>query len=180
MLMGGTVPEELERSVHWLPVPTKGDYVVYPLEFKVDGKTAQRSTSQFAHTIVDSGTTFIYLPPTSYAAAKRYWTSSCPWGECKQRSTKGKYPDDYCYSMHEREMLAFRNMSISFKDTAGRPFDFQLSPRQYVYQMREGVWCLGIFDNKRPGIVIGGAAMRGHEVRPRPRQEARELDWRRH
>ena len=38
---------------------------------------------------------------------------------------------------------------------------------QYAYEMRKGVWCLGVYDNQRSGAVIGAATMRNHEVRVR-------------
>jgi len=37
-------------------------------------------------------------------------------------------------------------------------------PRQYAYELRQGIWCLGVFDNEHNGAVIGAANMRHHEV----------------
>lgn len=34
-----------------------------------------------------------------------------------------------------------------------------LGPRQYAYELRRGVWCLGVFDNEHNGAVIGAANM---------------------
>ena len=83
-----------------------------------------------------------------------------PWGSCSQRVTKGEYPDDYCYKMSAEEMLRFDEYKFLF---SGGP-TLVLGPRQYVYELRTGVWCMGIFNNGHSGTVIGAATMRNHEV----------------
>ena len=89
-----------------------------------------------------------------------YTYISGPWGSCAQRAAKGVYPDDYCYTMSEAEMLRFEDYTFLF---SGGP-TLVLGPRQYVYELRTGVWCMGIFNNGHPGTVIGAATMRNHEV----------------
>ena len=37
-------------------------------------------------------------------------------------------------------------------------------PRQYAYELRRGVYCLGVFDNEHNGAVLGASNMRNHEV----------------
>ena len=91
-----------------------------------------------------------------------------PWGSCAQRVAKGEYPDDYCYTMSEAEMLRFADYTFLF---SGGP-TLVLGPRQYIYELRKGVWCMGIFNNGHSGTVLGAATMRNHEVTspgPRPR-----------
>ena len=83
-----------------------------------------------------------------------------PWGSCAQRVAKGEYPDDYCYTMSEAEMLRFEDYKFVF---SGGP-TLVFGPRQYVYELRKGVWCMGIFNNNHAGTVIGAATMRNHEV----------------
>jgi len=153
------VPPSLQPA--WVPTLGRpGDYTVQVLEFRVGGHTVG-SPSDFSHSIVDSGTTFIYLPPTPYAAVRRLFQQSCPWpAGCASRSVKGHYPDDYCYTMEEADLGGFANHSIRL----GGGFELPLTPRQYIYKDRPGVWCLGVFDNGHAGLVIGAAAMRGHEV----------------
>ena len=58
----------------------------------------------FGSTLVDSGTTFLYLPPKVYAAVRDHFLSHCPWGTCKERTVKGHYSDDYCYRMSLAEL----------------------------------------------------------------------------
>mmetsp|Transcript_31097 Transcript_31097/g.99408 ORF Transcript_31097/g.99408 Transcript_31097/m.99408 type:complete len:251 (+) Transcript_31097:317-1069(+) len=43
-------------------------------------------------------------------------------------------------------------------------FEVPLRPSQYLYEDRPGIWCLGVFDNMKKGVVIGAGAMRGNEV----------------
>ena len=62
--------------------------------------------------------------------------------------------------MSEAELLTFADYSLHFGNGVTLPF----GPRQYGYELRRGVWCLGIFDNEHNGAVIGGANMRNNEV----------------
>merc|ERR1719478_2115357 len=62
--------------------------------------------------------------------------------------------------MSEAELLTFADYSLHFGNGVTLPF----GPRQYAYELRRGVWCLGVFDNEHSGAVIGGANMRNYEV----------------
>ena len=73
---------------------------------------------------------------------------------------KGEYPDDYCYTMSASEVDRLTPMSLHFSN--GVQIDF--GPRQYSYELRRGVWCLGVFDNEHNGAVIGASNMRNHEA----------------
>lgn len=64
-------------------------------------------------------------------------------------------------------MLRFEDYKFLF---SGGP-SLVFGPRQYIYELRKGVWCMGIFNNGHSGTVIGAATMRNHEVTtpgPRP------------
>jgi len=130
-------------------------------DFLIEGRAVASGSSLFAGTIVDSGTTFTYLPPSAYTQARDQWRTRCPWGTCSSRTTKGQYPDDYCYTMSRKELDGF--VSYGFKFLAGGHV-LPLPPSQYGYEMRTGVWCLGIYNNEHNGAVIGAATMRNHEV----------------
>jgi len=51
-------------------------------------------------------------------------------------------------------------MALKFGN--GVTLDF--GPRNYAYELRKGIWCMGVFDNEHNGAVIGGATMRNYEV----------------
>ena len=97
--------------------------------------------------IVDSGTSFMYLPPSAYAAVRDHWRSHCPWGDCRARDAAGQYPDDYCYRMDQPTLARFDELSLHFGGGVTLPF----GPLDYAYELYQGVWCLGIFDNERRG-----------------------------
>jgi len=89
-----------------------------------------------------------------------FFRSHCPWGSCSSRVAKGEYPDDYCFTMSTAELDQLPPYSLHFGNGVTLPF----GPRQYAYELRKGVWCLGVFDNEHNGAVIGGANMRNYEV----------------
>ena len=99
-------------------------------------------------------------PPDAYRPVRDHFRSHCPWGTCGARAAKGEYPDDYCYTMSAAEVDQLTPMTLHMAN--GVSIDF--GPRQYAYELRAGVWCLGVFDNEHNGAVIGAANMRNHEV----------------
>ena len=79
MVMGGAIPDDLEAS--WIATSrTSSSYAVTIVDFHVAGVTVGGSSYQYNEAIVDSGTTFTYLPPTPYNAAKDHFRNHCaPW-----------------------------------------------------------------------------------------------------
>jgi len=160
MVLGGNVPASLAASTQWIPYSGGGSYTVDLVDIRIKGSSLGVDRSRYRSTIVDSGTTFMYLPPDAYRKVRDHWRGVCPWGSCSSRVAKGEYPDDYCYSMSEAELVRFDDFSLHMNNGVTIPF----GPRQYGYELRGGVWCLGIFDNEHNGAVIGGANMRNNEV----------------
>ena len=64
MVMGGSVPASLNPT--WIPLTHARSYVVDIADFQVGGVSVGGSSSQYHETIIDSGTTFTYLPPAPY------------------------------------------------------------------------------------------------------------------
>lgn len=159
MVLGGRLPAE-SSSYPWIPYHGGGSYSIDLSDLRIKGRSIGTAKSHYGLTIVDSGTTFMYLPPDAYRKVRDHFRSDCPWGDCSSRSVKGEYPDDYCYTMAEHELDTLSDFSLHFENGVSLPF----GPRQYAYELRRGVWCLGIFDNGHDNTVIGGANMRNHEV----------------
>ena len=112
-MMGGAVPDDI--GVRWLPYTETGrSYDVDMQDFYVGDKSVGAPAFSYRGTIVDSGTTFTYLPPTAYFAARDHFRTHCPWGACATRFAKGEYPDDYCYSMKYEELAGFTPYRIGF------------------------------------------------------------------
>ena len=156
MVLGGTVRPDLQ--LEWISYSGSDLYSVQLTEVRHDG--AGRLGGLIGSAIVDSGTSFMYLPPSAYAAMRDLWRSKCPWGECRTREEAGQYPDDYCYRTNADEVSRFDGLSLQFGGGVSLP----MGPLDYAYELYQGVWCLGVFDNERPGGVIGALNMRHHEV----------------
>ena len=79
MVMGGAIPDDLEAS--WISTSRASkSYAVTITDFHVAGVTVGGAASQYNEAIVDSGTTFTYLPPTPYNKAKDHFRNHCaPW-----------------------------------------------------------------------------------------------------
>ena len=159
MVMGGSIPER-DLGVPWITFVSPSAYNVPVVDFIVAGESAGSSSGVYSATIVDSGTTFTYLPPGPYYKARDRWRNVCPWGSCSSRSVKGQYPDDYCYRMSHDELEKFAPYEFKFSGGASLP----VPSTQYAYEWKTGVWCMGVYDNKHNGAVIGAATMRNHEV----------------
>ena len=163
MVLGGAVPNSLSNSPLWIPYTGSSGYNVPLVDIKIAGKSVGAAASRYSSTIVDSGTTFMYLPPDAYRPVRDHFRTHCPWGSCDSRKAKGEYPDDYCFSMSIADVDKLTPMTLHFSNGVSVSY----GPRQYCYELRPGVWCLGAFDNAHNGAVIGAANMRNHEVRHR-------------
>ncbi|KAL3920149.1 MAG: hypothetical protein SGPRY_005359 [Prymnesium sp.] len=158
MVLGGRIPSDLKAD--WIPYSGGGSYAVDLISMKIGSKEVPADRNSYRTTIIDSGTTFMYLPPAAYNTVRDHFRSVCPWGGCASRVAKGEYPDDYCYTMSPEEVNQLTPFSMHFAN--GVKVD--LGPREYAYELRKGVWCLGVFNNEHNGAVIGGANMRNYEV----------------
>ena len=107
MVLGGTVNEAKIGATPWIPFTSSSSYTVAVSDFIVAGASVGSASSVYSSTIVDSGTTFTYLPPAPYYKARDRWRNVCPWGSCATRTVKGQYPDDYCYKMSVEELRRF-------------------------------------------------------------------------
>ena len=159
LVLGGKVPDTIPAKL-WIPYTGGSSYTVQLVDIQIGTRSVGCAASRYVSTIVDSGTTFMYLPPDAYRPIRDHFRLHCPWGACTARTAKGEYPDDYCYSMSLSEVDKLERFSLHMGN--GVVIDF--GPRQYTYELRRGVWCLGVFDNEHNGAVIGAANMRNHEV----------------
>lgn len=171
MVLGGRPPTgDIAPPVHlrgyaggridWIPMSAGSSYSIALVDITIDGNSIGTPRQSYHSTIVDTGTTFMYLPTAAYNRVRDHWRGNCPWGNCADRVAAGEYPDDYCYTMSHDEMLSFSPHALVFENGVSVSF----GPRQYAYELRRGVWCLGVFDNEHSGAVIGGACIRDYEV----------------
>ena len=92
MVLGGALPNAtVGGNWSWIPYTGGGSYGVALHDIRIAGASIGVPHIRYYRTIVDSGTTFMYLPPDAYSAVKGHFRSHCPWGSCSSRSTKGEY-----------------------------------------------------------------------------------------
>jgi len=74
MVLGGRVPDPLkQRALTWIPFARTGAYDITVEEMRIDGHSLPVNRQDFRSTIVDTGTTFMYLPPSAYTQVRNYF-----------------------------------------------------------------------------------------------------------
>ncbi|XP_048234787.1 aspartic proteinase 36-like [Ricinus communis] len=128
------------------------NYNVELMEIQVAGKPLELNPTIFnrSHgTILDSGTTFAFLPENAFIAFKNAILSQTRF----LKRIEGPDPnvDDICFSGVEREAISnpskiFPEVNLVFSDHQ----ILSLSPENYLFQHRNvtGSYCLGIYQNK--------------------------------
>jgi len=117
MVLGGAVPVDLRAE--WIPYSGSSSYSLELADVKINGASVGEREQVYHTCIIDSGTTFMYLPPGPYKKVSDHWRQVCPWGACSSRAAKGEYPDDYCYTMSQADLDAFDPYSLHFKNGGG-------------------------------------------------------------
>ncbi|KAL3915331.1 MAG: hypothetical protein SGPRY_007267 [Prymnesium sp.] len=119
LVMGGSIPSTLEAG--WIPFTGGDAYLLSLVEMRVAGRSIASGAPHYGETIIDSGTTFIYLPPSIYRVVKVEWQRHCPWGACASRTAAGDFENDYCYSASEYEVRRFAQLSLHFDGVFANP-----------------------------------------------------------
>ena len=81
LVLGGTLPPDAlgARSDRFGWISTgRGSFTVELADIKFEGSSIGVPRTAYRRTIVDSGTTFIYMPPSAYRIVRDRWRSSCP------------------------------------------------------------------------------------------------------
>lgn len=148
--------------------PTNENY--YTLDMKgihVNGVELELEVSTFTtgySTVLDSGTTFSYLPTDAFRA---FADSVSSYAIARGLfSVPGPDPDyeDICFGgapSHE-DLEGLQKVFPLAKFTFKNGVQLELTPLQYlfVHTFNSGKYCLGIFDNGDSGILLGGITFR--------------------
>ncbi|PSC67812.1 acid protease [Micractinium conductrix] len=147
-------------------------YNVKMLSLAVDGQLLPVSQSLFDQgygTVLDSGTTFTYMPtPVFQAFANAVETFAVSKGLKRVPGPDPQY-EDICFGQapahQDLEALSqvFPSMEIQFDQGTS----LVLGPLNYlfVHTFNSGKYCLGVFDNGRNGTLLGGITFRNVLVR---------------
>lgn len=116
----------------------------------------------YGYTIVDSGTTFTYLPSTAYSRLMTRLEEACANEACGPRERL--YSDEPpCFVLGEvdPDYAAFPLMKLALQD-----MQLVVSARGYLFQDLDypDHYCIGVFSNGARDSVIGADVMRGYDV----------------
>lgn len=139
LVMGGSIPSTLEAG--WIPFTGGDAYQLSLVEMRVAGRSIASGAPHYGETIIDSGTTFIYLPPSIYRVVKVEWQRHCPWGACESRSAAGDFENDYCYSASEYEVRGCFHVRYSLAEVMYCPCA-GAKVRSAIASLRWGCDCL--------------------------------------
>ncbi|KAJ4701660.1 aspartic proteinase-like protein 2 [Melia azedarach] len=162
MILGGITPPSDMVFSH--SDPFRSPY--YNIELKeihVAGKPLKLSPKIFdgRHgTVLDSGTTYAYLPRQAFAAFKDALMKEIQF----LKRIHGPDPnyDDICFSGAERDVSQQSKTFPQVDMVFGGGHKLSLSPENYLFRHTKvrGAYCLGIFQNADPTTLLGGIVVR--------------------
>lgn len=147
-------------------------YNVKMLSLAVDGRllpVAQSLFDQGYGTVLDSGTTFTYMPsPVFKAFAAAVESFALSHGLKRVPGPDAQY-DDICFGQapsHD-DLQALSNVFPAMEIQFDQGTSLVLGPLNYlfVHTFNSGKYCLGVFDNGRAGTLLGGITFRNVLVR---------------
>jgi len=164
MLLGDVPVEYAERMVY---TPLKPGWQVHyytvTLEaLLVDGKALALNKHLFASgygTVMDSGTTFTYLPTeafNAFANAVEAFTRTK-----KLPRTPGADPqyNDICWKDAPKDWMKLDTVFpiVEFEFSGAK---VRMLPYRYLFRQGDTSYCLGVFDNGNSGVLVGGVSVR--------------------
>ncbi|XP_071707511.1 aspartic proteinase 36-like [Rutidosis leptorrhynchoides] len=163
MVLGGISPPP--EMVYAYSDPVRSPY--YNIELKelhVAGKRLPLNPSVFygKHgTVLDSGTTYAYLPEAAFLAFKDAITKELQ----TLKQIKGPDPsyNDICFSGAGSDISELSDKFPSVDMVFGKGHKLSLSPENYLFRHSKvrGAYCLGVFQNgKDPTTLLGGIITR--------------------
>eukprot|EP00271_Cylindrocystis_brebissonii_P006838 TRINITY_DN19687_c0_g1_i2.p1 TRINITY_DN19687_c0_g1~~TRINITY_DN19687_c0_g1_i2.p1 ORF type:complete len:524 (-),score=110.06 TRINITY_DN19687_c0_g1_i2:317-1888(-) len=110
--------------------------------------------------VLDSGTTFTYLPGPVFDAFKEAVTA----GTKDLHPVEGPDPKyvDVCFGGASDDVSTLPEFFPEVSFTFGGGLIYKLDPENYLFQHRKtsGAYCLGFFKNSDPGTLLGGILVR--------------------
>eukprot|EP00439_Symbiodinium_sp_Y106_P084967 s128_g27.t1 len=163
LTVGGFNESLNTATVQWIPLTLHGFYSVSLLKMIIEGPGGSELSGGFGHTIVDSGTTYTYLPDGLYRELKETVKSYCKQHNgCAAQGTSGTegigtyprswYPSSYLYRRSgELYCLGFESNGAARQTVLG------------------ATWMIGrniIFDTETPKLGVADASCPSFVERP--------------
>eukprot|EP00879_Flechtneria_rotunda_P002524 GHRR01002722.1.p1 GENE.GHRR01002722.1~~GHRR01002722.1.p1 ORF type:complete len:475 (+),score=86.21 GHRR01002722.1:1876-3300(+) len=168
-LLLGQAPVPGNPTFQWTPLIRSGwgDFFTVNMESVIfNGKQLDVPATAFSSgygTVLDSGTTFIYLATPAYQlfAASVFAAASA----AGLKHFTNKYRDN-CWSGLKPDYADIEKMFPPASLGFGGGTLLQLPAYRYLYQFApSGTYCLAVFDNGNSGSLLGGVATRNVLVR---------------
>lgn len=165
----GMIEERMHKApVAWANLQASGFYVVTVSGWALSGQEVNAGGFNAPHTIVDSGTTFTYVPSVAFnsllVAIDNYCSQA---GKCVG-SSRHIEQESRCWNLASpADLNTFPSISIKLSGWGGASdVNVPIAPAHLFINMGwdQGAYCLGVYDNGNGGGVLGGNAMMGHDV----------------
>ncbi|XVF17578.1 hypothetical protein REPUB_Repub10bG0135600 [Reevesia pubescens] len=133
-------------------------------EIHVAGKQLPLNPSVFDGkygTVLDSGTTYAYLPEAAFLAFKEAIMKEL--NSLKQIRGPDPNYNDICYSIDSSDVSELSKIFPKVEMVIGNQKKLLLSPENYLFRHSKvhGAYCLGIFQNEKdPTTLLGGIIVR--------------------
>ncbi|KAE8665764.1 RING/U-box superfamily protein with ARM repeat domain isoform 1 [Hibiscus syriacus] len=163
MVLGGiSAPSDMVFSYS---DPVRSPYYNVDLkEIHVAGKQLHLNPSVFDGkygTVLDSGTTYAYLPEAAFLAFKEAIFKDL--SSLKQVQGPDPNYNDICFSSASSDVSELSKTFPTVDMVFGHQQNLSLSPENYLFQHSkiQGAYCLGIFQNEKdPTTLLGGIIVR--------------------
>ena len=169
LTVGGYYHHPLQEDLVWVPFASSGYFYTVSVQgISVNGVSAMPS-NWFQSPIIDSGSTFTYLPRDAHAACSRLLDDNCSSGKCGQKNPPGTPTEDArdslgCYgvpsSLPNSEIdswLIETFPTISFKFANGA--SLCIPPPTYMFLSKRDpkIFCIGLLADSK--MVLGAITM---------------------
>jgi hypothetical protein len=129
----------------------------------VGGKPLQLDQALFDQgygSVMDSGTTFTYLPTAVFKAFSEAVEAAVRDKGLKRAPGLDPQYDDICWKGAPSSFEALREVFPTATLELAGGVVLQLLPHRYLFMAAAGEYCLGMFDNKNHGTLIGSITVR--------------------
>jgi hypothetical protein len=169
MVLGGYDNSTHLEPVSWVDMVTDSFYAVHMKEVYVGSTRLSLSENDFGKnygtgTIIDSGTTFVYLSTPVYHSLWQALEEFCNAEDrCRGERRGVSYEAHQCFLNVESTEGLFDTFPVLTFDLGGERFNWQPKDYLFVWPDYPNYYCVGIYDNGHNGSVLGGLFMRGHD-----------------
>jgi len=169
LTMGAMDPRLHSGPIAWAKMSLGGFYVVTVTGCDIAGASCLAGDFNSPHTILDSGTTFTYVPSPAYQRIRDQIHSWCGFSADRCHGTVTTVQNEpLCYRLtNPDDVDTFPSMRFNLAGAVeGTTVALELPPRHVFVNMGwdQGAYCLAIYDNGSRGGVIGANAMMGSDV----------------